>query len=89
MNTITIEGRSYHVPRCNCGAPELGHSPDCEFILGCDDAREEHKDWKYEQEDPCSQCPPEGGDCGKCEHYDREDENTVTFLGLGFNFDRR
>lgn len=38
--------RGYKVPNCNCGGPEsgTGHSPDCLYVLGCDDVDHEIAD---------------------------------------------
>ena len=35
---------------CNCGAPELGHSPDCAHILSSDELWEEYHDQLHEYE---------------------------------------
>jgi len=35
--------------RCNCGAPELGHAPDCDWIRAGDDAAQDFGDLWAEQ----------------------------------------
>ena len=37
--------------RCNCGAAEQGHSPDCEYVRKSDDIQADHEDGIYQQED--------------------------------------
>ncbi len=35
--------------RCDCGAPELGHAPDCTWVLAGDDAAQDFGDIWAEQ----------------------------------------
>ncbi len=59
--TITYNGRELDLPaftqvrlreldaRCDCGAPELGHAPDCSWVLRGDDVAAHFADLVWEQ----------------------------------------